>query len=61
MSRNDSTYLLFLAKDFHPSIVLGVAAAVKTQGKTSPKKKLQAMKNQKSSTNDSAKEKVKVS
>ncbi|CAL9245407.1 unnamed protein product [Arabidopsis halleri] len=45
-------------KDFHPSIVLGVAAAVKTQGKTSPKKKLQAMKNQKSSTNDSAKEKA---
>ncbi|KAL9295839.1 DUF724 domain-containing protein 7 [Arabidopsis thaliana] len=47
-------------KEFHPSVVLGVAAAVKTQGKTTPKKKLQAMKNQKSSTNDSVGEKVSV-
>lgn len=60
MSRNESTYLLILAKEFHPSVVLGVAAAVKTQGKTTPKKKLQAMKNQKSSTNDSVGEKVSV-
>ncbi|KFK35413.1 hypothetical protein AALP_AA5G281400 [Arabis alpina] len=51
-------------KEVHPSVVLGVAAAsmkksaAKTQGKTSPRKKLQAMKNQKGSTNDSAAEKA---
>ncbi|EOA23545.1 hypothetical protein CARUB_v10016738mg [Capsella rubella] len=50
--------------EFHSSVVLGVAAAtltkpaVKTQGKTSPRKKLQAMKNQKGSTNDSVGEKA---
>ncbi|XP_010468969.1 PREDICTED: DUF724 domain-containing protein 7-like isoform X2 [Camelina sativa] len=51
-------------KEFHSSVVLGIAAAtltkpaVKTQGKTSPRKKLQAMKNQNGSTNDSVGEKA---
>ncbi|CAH2063098.1 unnamed protein product [Thlaspi arvense] len=51
-------------KEFHSSVVLGVAATrltkqtVKTQGKTSPRKKLQAMKNQKGSANDSVGEKA---
>ncbi|XP_010512617.1 PREDICTED: DUF724 domain-containing protein 7-like [Camelina sativa] len=50
-------------KEFYSSVVLGIAAAtltkpaVKTQGKTSPRKKLQAMKNQ-NSTNDSVGEKA---
>ncbi|CAH8356301.1 unnamed protein product [Eruca vesicaria subsp. sativa] len=45
-------------KEFHSSVVLAVAAiqltkqAVKTQGKTTPRKKLQAMKNQKGFSGD---------
>uniref|UniRef100_A0A1J3HN01 Agenet domain-containing protein n=1 Tax=Noccaea caerulescens TaxID=107243 RepID=A0A1J3HN01_NOCCA len=47
-------------KEFHSSVVLGVAATpvTKTQGKTTPRKKLQTMKNQKSSSNDSVREKA---
>ncbi|XP_024012966.1 DUF724 domain-containing protein 7 isoform X2 [Eutrema salsugineum] len=50
-------------KEFYSSLVLGVAAPrltkppVKTQGKTSPRKKLVAMKTQKGSANDAAGEK----
>ncbi|CAA7030541.1 unnamed protein product [Microthlaspi erraticum] len=42
-------------KESHSSVVLGVAAI---QGKTTPRKKLQTMKNQKSSSNDSVGEKA---
>lgn len=55
---HESTLCFFLsAKEYHSSVVLGVAAVqlTKTQGKTTPRKKQTVMKNQKGSSADEAK------